>query len=143
MTDTQTDTVETPAATATRDFVMRAAKAAKEQAATFNRGAEKTTAVLESAIASSATTVADAARAMQSAIYRDVEAAIANVEKLAASRSLAEAAQLHVEFLSQRSQVSLERFKSATDYMAKAMQSASKTASENIAKMSERPGEAA
>ncbi|MFZ0208291.1 MAG: phasin family protein, partial [Roseiarcus sp.] len=91
----------------------------------------------------SVATVADASRAMQGALYKDVEATLAAVEKLASSKSLAEAARVHVEFLNQRGQVGLERFKSATDYLANALQSASKAVQDNIAKMSERAGKAA
>src|SRR5271156_1278012 len=88
-------------------------------------------------------TAADAARAVQGAVYQDVEATLAAVEKLAAAKSFAEAAQVHVEFLSQRGRVSLDRFNSATDYLAKALQSASKTAQDTIVKMSERASKAA
>ena len=59
------------------------------------------------------------------------------------SKSLAEAAQVHVEFLNQRGQVGLDRVRSATDYLANALQSASKAVQDNIAKMSERADKAA
>ena len=139
----QTDT-ETPVeTTAARDFVLRTAKTAKEQAESLRNGAEKATANLESALNTSVATVAEASRAVQGAIYKDVEATLAAVEKLASSKSLAEAARVHVEFLNQRGQVGLDRVKSATDYLANALQSASKTVQDNIAKMSERAGKAA
>jgi hypothetical protein len=145
MTDaTQTNSFETPVeATAAREFVLRAAKAAKEQADSLRQGAEKATSTFESAFSTSAATVADAARAMQGAVYKDVEAALATIERLAAAKSLADAAQVQVEFLSERSQVGLDRFKTATEYLAKALQSASKTAQDNIVRMSERASKAA
>ena len=129
--------------TAARDFVLRTAKTAKEQAESLRNGAEKATSNLESAFSTSVATVADASRAMQSAFYKDVEATLAAVEKLASSKSLADAARVHVEFLNQRGQVGLDRVKSATDYLADALQSASKTVQDNIAKMSERAAKAA
>jgi hypothetical protein len=92
----QTNT-ETPVdATAAREFVLRAAKTAKEQAESLRNGVEKATSNLESAFNTSVATVADASRAMQGAYYKDVEATLAAVEKLATSKSLAEAAQVHV-----------------------------------------------
>jgi hypothetical protein len=139
----QTNTETAVDATAARDFVLRAAKTAKEQAESLRNGAEKATSTLESTLNTSVATVADASRALQGALYKDVEATLAAVEKLASSKSLAEAAQVHVEFLNQRGQVGLERFKSATDYLANALQSASKTVQDNIAKMSERAAKAA
>jgi hypothetical protein len=136
-------TAETPVETGARDFVLRAAKTAKEQAESLRNGAEKATANLESAFNTSVTTVADASRAVQGALYQDVEATLAAVEKLASSKSLAEAARVHVEFLNQRGQVGLDRVKSATDYLANALENASKTVQDNIVKMSERSGKAA
>ena len=140
----QTYTEATPVdAAGAREFVLRAAKTAKDQAESLRNGAEKATSNIESAFNTSVTTVADASRAMQGALYKDVEATLAAVEKLASSKSLAEAARVHVEFLNQRGQVGLERFKSATEYLANALQSASKAVQDNIAKMSERAGKAA
>jgi len=140
----QTYTEATPVdAAGAREFVLRAAKTAKEQAESLRSGAEKATSNIEPAFNTSVATVADASRAMQGALYKDVEATLAAVEKLASSKSLAEAARVHVEFLNQRGQVGLDRVKSATDYLANALQSASKAVQDNIAKMSERAGKAA
>jgi len=145
MSDTNQNTAETLAepTAAARDFVLRAAKTAKERVESLHQGAEKATSMVESALATSATTAADAARAVQGALYQDVEATLAAVEKLAAAKSFAEAAQVHVEYLSQRGRVSLDRFNSASDYLAKALQSASKTAQDAIVKMSEQASKAA
>ena len=111
-------------------------------------GIDENTAILVTAtgfevLGTGVATVADASRALQGALYKDVETTLAAVEKLASSKSLAEAARVHVEFLNQRGQVGLDRVKSATDYLANALQSASKAVQDNIAKMSERTGKAA
>jgi hypothetical protein len=117
-----------------RDLAQRAVKTAQERAETFNATAEKATATLESALTTSTATVADVARAMQGAIHADVKATLATVEKIAAAKSLAEAAQIHVEFLGERGQVGFARMRSATDYFAKAMAASADRARDALAK---------
>jgi hypothetical protein len=136
MTDAN-ETFETPkmeVPTVARDLAQRAVKTARERADNFNATAEKATASLESALATSTTTVADVARAFQGAIHADVTATLATVEKIAAAKSLAEAAQIHVEFLGERGQISLARMRSATEYFAKAMAKNAERAQETLAK---------
>lgn len=133
--------IEIPAAA--REFVQRAAKTAQERAESLSASAQKATSAIESAFGGSATTVAEATRAVQDAIYEDVKASLAAVEKIAAAKTLAEAAQVQVDYLSERSQVGLERMKSTADYLAKALQDGVKTTQDAIAKMTTKTAKAA
>ncbi len=124
--------IEIPAVA--RELVQRAAKSAEARVESLNAGVEKATDTLESAFGSTATTFAEASRALQGAVYADVKAAIALVEKLAESANLADAAKVQVEFFNARGQVGLERVKAATEYFAKAMQTGAKATEHAIAK---------
>lgn len=133
--------IEIPAVA--RELVQRAAKSAEARVETLNAGVEKATSTLESAFGGAATTMAEASRALQGAVYADVKASIALVEKLSASATLADAAKVQIEFLNARGQVGLERVKSATEYFAKAMQSSAKATEHAIAKFAQGADKAA
>jgi hypothetical protein len=137
-TETATAKIEIPAVA--RDLAQRAVKTAQERADVLKANAEQATATIESAFNGSAATMAEVARALQGAIHDDVQAALASVEKMTAAKSLAEAAQIHVEFLGERGRVGLERMKSASDYLAKALNLGVKNVEEAIAKFT--PGAA-
>jgi len=140
-------TTESPAASkieipaVARELAQRAVKTAQERADAMKASAEKATATIESAYSGSAATMAEVARAVQDAIHDDVKATLSSVEKMTAAKSLAEAAQIHVEFLGERGRVGLERFKSASDYLAKGLRSGVKSAEEAISKFT--PGSTA
>ena len=125
--------MEIPAAA--RDFVQRAAKSVQEGADSLNARAQEATSAIESAIGGTATTVAEATRKVQDAIYEDVKTGLAAVEQLASAKTLAEAAQVHVDYLSERGQVQIARMKSATEYFVKAVQDGAKTTQDAIAKL--------
>lgn len=133
--------IEIPAAA--RDLAHRAVKTAQERAEALNASVEKATSTIESGVSTAATTVADISRNIQGAVYADVKATLAAVEKIAASKSLAEAAQFHVEFLGQQSQVGLARVTKATEYLAKVLQDGAKSAQDVIAKMAVKTDKAA
>ena len=122
-------------AAAAREFVQRAAKSVQDGADSLNVNAQKATSAIESAISGSATTVAEASRKMQDALYEDVKMGLAAVEKTANAKTLAEAAQFHVDYLSERGQVQIARMKSATEYFVKAVQDGAKTTQDAIAKL--------
>ena len=133
--------IEIPAAA--RDLAQRAVKTAQERAEAMKATAEKATSALESGVSTAATTIADISRNVQGAVYADVKATLAAVEKIAAAKSLAEAAQVHVEFLGAQSQVGLARVTKATEYLAKVMQDGAKSAQDAIAKMAVKADKAA
>jgi len=147
-----TDTANTQAAAAAskieipavaRDLAARAVKSAQERAEALKERAGKGTSQIESGLNTAATTLADVSRNVQSAIYDDVKATLAAVEKIAAAKSLAEAAQVHVEYLGDRSQAGLARVTKATEYLAKAMLDGAKGAQEAISRMASRESRAA
>ncbi len=139
--ETVTPKVEIPAGA--RDFAARAIKSAEERVEALNASAEKATASFESGLNTASSTLADASRKIQGAIYEDVKATLAAVEKIASAKSLAEAAQIHLGFLGDRSQVGLARFAKASEYLARAMQDGAKSAQDAIAKMAAKDAKAA
>jgi hypothetical protein len=126
-------TIEIP--TSAREFVQRAAKSVQEGADTLNARAHDATSAIETAIGGSATTAAEAARKVQDTIYEDVKSALAAVEKLSKSANLAEAAQVHIDYLSERGQVQIARMKSATELFVKALQDGTKSTQDAVAKL--------
>ena len=140
-TEAATSKIEIPAVA--RDLAARAVKSAQERAEALKASAEKATAQIESGLNTAATTLADASRNVQGAIYDDVKATLAAVEKVAAAKSLAEAAQLHVEYLADRSQVGLARISKASEYLARALQDGAKSAQDALARMADKDSRAA
>ena len=130
-----TDTANTEAAAATskieipaaaRDLAARAVKTAQERAEELKSMADKATARIESGLGVASNTIADASRNLQGAIYDDVKSALAAAEKIAAAKSLAEAAQIHVQYLGERSQIGFARMAKSNEYFARALQDGAK-----------------
>ncbi len=130
-----------PAAIA--DYAQRFAKAAEARVESVNENVGKATSMLESAVSGSATNLAEVSRNVQGAIYDDVKASLAAVEKIAAAGTLSEAAKIHVEFLNERGQVGLARVKSISDYLAKTLQTGAKQAQDALAKFAGKSDQAA
>jgi hypothetical protein len=140
-TEATTSKIEIPAVA--RDLAARAVKTAQERAEALKASAEKATAQIESGLNAASTTLAGASRNVQGVIYDDVKAALSAVERIAAATSLAEAAQVHVEYLADRSQVGLARITKATEYFTKALQDGAKSAQDALAKMAMKDSKAA
>jgi hypothetical protein len=139
-----TDTAPKPDfSAAARDYAAQAIKTAQERAEALNAGVEKATSQLESGVHTASTTLAEASRNVQGAIYEDVKATLGAIEKIASAKSLAEAAQIHVQYLGDRSQVSLARMTKATEYLARALQDGARSAQDAIARMAARNDKAA
>ena len=79
---------------AAREFVKKTAGTAKERAADLYAGSEKATDVIETAVANSVSEAAKISRTIQQALYQDVEAFFAGIDKLASAKSLNEAVQI-------------------------------------------------
>jgi hypothetical protein len=131
MTDIE-NTIASPAAA--RDFVKKAADAAKERATTFHANAEKATANVEQTMVNAVGEVAKLARQAQQAAYEDAEAFFSGVGKLAAAESVGEAVQVYVDYLRGRSDVATQRARAASDYVGKLLADGAKTVQENVSK---------
>ena len=131
MTDME-NTIASPAAA--RDFVKKAADAAKERATTFHANAEKATANVEQTMVNAVGEVAKLARQAQQAAYEDAEAFFSGVGKLAAAESVGEAVQVYVDYLRGRSDVATQRARAASDYVGKLLADGAKTVQENVSK---------
>ena len=118
-----------------RDIAARAVKTADERVEALHASAEKATATLEASLGTASTTLGEVSRNIQSAIYADAKAALAAIEKIASAKSFAEAAGIHVQYLSERSQIGLARMAKANEYLAKALQDGANGAQGVIAKM--------
>jgi hypothetical protein len=126
------NTIASPAAA--RDFVKKAADAAKERATTFHANAEKATANVEQTMVNAVGEVAKLARQAQQAAYEDAEAFFSGVGKLAAAESVGEAVQVYVDYLRGRSDVATQRARAASDYVGKLLADGAKTVQENVSK---------
>ena len=125
--------VEVPEAA--RDFVKRTAGTAKERAADLYAGSEKATDVIETAVANSVSEAAKISRTIQQALYQDVEAFFAGIDKLASAKSLNEAVQIQSDMVRARGELFVSRAKSTTEYLGKLVADGAKTAQDNFAKV--------
>jgi phasin len=133
MTETE-NTIVAPAAA--RDFVKKAAEAAKERANTFHANAEKATANAEQTLVTAVGEVAKLARQAQQAAYEDAEAFFSGVGKLASAESVGEAVQIYADYMRARTDVVTARTRAATDYVGKLFADGAKSVQENVAKAS-------
>ena len=125
--------VEVPEAA--RAFVKRTAGTAKDRAADLHAGSEKVTAAIETAVSSSVTEAAKVSRNIQQAIYEDVQAFFAGIDKLASAKSINEAVQIQSDLARARGEVFVSRAKSTTEYFGKLIADGAKTAQDNFAKV--------
>ena len=120
---------------AARDFVKRAAGTAKDRAANLHEGSEKVTNAIETAVANSVSEAAKISRNIQQAIYQDVEAFFAGIDKLASAKSLNEAVQIQSDMVRARGEVLVSRAKSTTEYLGKLVADGAKSAQDNFSKV--------
>ena len=118
---------------AARDFVKKAAGAAKERATTFQAGAEKATTAVEEKLVSAVAEVAKLTRQAQQAAYEDAQAFFSGVDQLASAKCLGDAARIYVDYVRSRSDVAIERARTASDLLGKLVTSGARTAQETIA----------
>src|SRR5262244_2174026 len=125
--------VEVPEAA--RDFVKKTANTAKERAADVYAGSEKVTAAIETAAADSVSEAAKISRNIQQAMFQDVEAFFAGIDKLASAKSLSEAYQIQSDLARVRGEVLVNRAKATAEYVGKLVSDGAKTAQDNFAKV--------
>ena len=120
---------------AAREFVKKTANTAKDRAADVFAGSEKVTAATETAAADSVSEAAKISRNIQQAIYQDVEAFFAGIDRLASAKSLNEAVQIQSDMARARGEVLVTRAKATTEYLGKLVANGAKTAQDNLAKV--------
>jgi phasin len=120
---------------AAREFVKKTTGTAKERAADLYAGSEKATDVIETAVANSVSEAAKISRNIQQALYQDVEAFFAGIDKLASAKSLNEAVQIQSDMVRARGELFVSRAKSTTEYLGKLVADGAKTAQDNLAKV--------
>ncbi|WKA27066.1 phasin [Bradyrhizobium roseum] len=130
---TKLQSMEVPEAA--RDFVKKQAETAKVRAADFHAGSEKVTAAVETAVAGSVAEAAKISRNIQQALYQDVEAFFAGIDKLASAKSLSEAAQIQSEAVRAQGEVLVSRAKATSEYLGKLVSESAKTAQDNFSKV--------
>jgi hypothetical protein len=127
------DRVITPAAA--RDFVKKAAEAAKERATSLHASVEKATSSVEQTLMNSVGEVAKLTRQAHQVAYEDAEAFLSGVDKLASAKGVVGAVQIYVNYLRERSHVAVARTRAASDYVGKLLADGAKTVQDNIAKV--------
>ena len=120
---------------AAREFVKKQAETAKVRAADIHAGSEKVTAAIETAVSGSVTEAAKISRNIQQALYQDVEAFFAGIDKLASAKSLSEAAQIQSDMVRARGEVFVSRAKATSEYLGKLVTEGAKNAQDNFSKV--------
>ena len=120
---------------AAREFVKKTAGTAKERAADLYAGSEKATDVIETAVANSVSEAAKISRNIQQALFQDVEAFLAGIDKLASAKSLNEAVLIQSDMVRARGELLVTRAKSTTEYLGKLVADSAKTAQDNFSKV--------
>src|SRR6266481_2624759 len=120
---------------AAREFVKKTVNTAKDRAAEAFAGSEKVTAAIETAAADSVSEAAKISRNIQQAIYQDVEAFFAGIDRLASAKSLNEAVQIQSDMARARGEVLVTRAKATTEYLGKLVANGAKTAQDNFSKV--------
>jgi hypothetical protein len=133
--------IEVPAAA--REFVKRAAGAAKDRAADAEARAEKATAAIESAATNSVVEIAKVSRTIQRALYQDAEALCAGVDKLATAKSLREALQIQLDYVGASSETAATRVKAIAEYFGKFLANSQKMTKESLSKVASLDSKAA
>jgi phasin len=120
---------------AAREFVKKTAGTSKVRAADLYAGSEKATDVIETAVANSVSEAAKISRTIQQALYQDVEAFFAGIDKLASAKSLNEAVQIQSDMVRARGELFVSRAKSTSEFLVKLVADGAKTAQDNYAKL--------
>src|SRR5947208_7699984 len=120
---------------AAREFVKKTANTAKDRAADVFAGSEKVTAAIETAAADSVSEAAKISRNIQQAIYQDVEAFFAGIDRLASAKSLNEAVQIQSDMARARGELLVTRAKPTTESLGKLVANGAETARDNLAKV--------
>ena len=139
MTETENTTFaqdEIVAPAAARDFVKKAAEAAKDRATTLHANVEKATTTVEQTLANTVGEVAKLTRQVHQAAYEDAEAFFAGVDKLASAKSLSEAAQIYVDYMRSRGEVALARARAVNEYAGKLLAGGAKSVQDTVAEVS-------
>jgi phasin len=119
---------------AAREFVKRSAETARDRASEVHAGAHKVTGTIEGAVINAVSGVADINRELFKAANEDAQAAFTAVEKLAGAKSLAEAYQLHVDYLRERAEVGMSRAKTVAEFVSAKATDGFKTVQDGISK---------
>jgi hypothetical protein len=118
---------------AARDFVKKAAATANERATTFHTGADKATAAVEQTVVTAVGAVAKLTRQAQQAAYEDAQAFFSGVDQLASAKCVGEAVQIYVDYMRNRSDVTMARARTARDLFGKVVASGANTRQKTIA----------
>jgi Phasin protein len=105
------------ASDAARDYALQAAGRVQEGAKAAHEKAQQATAAVESFVTGAVTEIAKITREAQGAWLDDAKAAIEAFTNVARAKSLAEAAQIQIDYFGNRSRVNVERAKSVATFV--------------------------
>jgi hypothetical protein len=111
-----------------REFVKRAATAAKERAADTRVGVEEMTAAIENAAGGSINETAKIGRAIQNAVYEEVDALLDGIEQLASTKSFGEAFHKQSDYFHGRAAATTARGWAIVNYVTELVLEAAKFA---------------
>jgi hypothetical protein len=113
---------------AAREFVKRAASAAKERAADARVGVEEVTAAIENAAGGSVNETAKIGRAIQNAVYEEVDALLEGIEHLASAKSFGVAFHMQSNYFHGRAAATAARGCAIVNYVSELVLEAAKFA---------------
>jgi hypothetical protein len=113
---------------AAREFVKRAASEAKERAADTRVGVEEMTAAIENAAGGSVNEAAKIRRAIQNAVYEEVDALLDGIEQLASAKSFGEAFHKQSDYFHGRAAATTARGWAIINYVSELVLEAAKFA---------------
>ncbi len=116
-----------------RDFVRKAADAAKERATSLHASVETATANVEQALMNAVGEGAKWTRRTQQAAHEDAEAFLFGVDQLASAKSVGAAVQIYIDYMRGRGDITISRTRAASDYLGKLLVDGAKTLQDNVA----------
>jgi Phasin protein len=113
---------------AAREFVKRAASEARERAADTRVGLEEMTAAIENAAGGSVNEAVKIGRAIQNAVYEEVDALLDGIEQLASAKSFGEAFHEQSDYFHGRAAATTARGWAIINYVSELVLEAAKFA---------------
>ena len=118
-----------------REFVKRSAATAKERSDNLYEGSEKLNSGIEKALTRAVTGYVGFLGNIAEATHANVNHALTTAEKLAAAKSLSEAAQIQVDFVRENASANIERVRSAVNTTREVVMEGTETLRENASKV--------
>ena len=103
---------------AAREFVKRAATAAKDRSTDVHAGANKVTGAIEETLVGAVNSLAEVNRKIVDATYQDAQATFAAIDKLAGAQSLSDAYDVYADYVRGQTNVGVARVRGTVSFLS-------------------------